>query len=141
VPGILFYLALACCGFALAGVRRGALARTRALPSRRHRCRARPLFSETGHGSFVIDAVVEACDDPAIPLGVPFAMRLVPPKRPRNWVYSQLRVLVDRGTPLSVELEESTTGWRARLCTNGWLVVLDLEHTSGWPSSLYRDAA
>jgi hypothetical protein len=131
----------ACCWFALAGLRRSVLERARALPALRHRCRARPLFSETRHDSFVIDAVIESCDDPAVPLGVPFALRLVPPKRPRNWVFSQLWALVERGSPLNVELEQSITGWRARLCTNGWLVVFDLEHTSGWPSSLYREAA
>ena len=41
---------------------------------------------------------------------------------------------MERGHALLVEVEDHLTARKARLCANGWTVVLDVEHASGWPS-------
>jgi hypothetical protein len=93
------------------------------------------VFTELRRASFVLDALIEASDDLNVPLGMPFSLRLVPPDRSDDYLFSRLRAMVERGHPLSVEVEESQTGRKARLCANGWIAVLPVEHTSGWPST------
>ena len=100
-----------------------------------HRCRARPIFAELRRASFVLDALIEASDDVAVPLGTPFSLRLVPPDRSDDYLFSQVRASVERGHPLSVEVEDGETGRKARLCANGWTTVLPVEQTCGWPST------
>jgi hypothetical protein len=104
-------------------------------PAPKHRCRARPIFAELRRASFVLDALIEASDDLAVPPGTPFSLRLVPPDRSDDYLFSQLCATVERGHPLSVEVEDGQTGRRARLCANGWMTVLRVEHTSGWPAA------
>jgi hypothetical protein len=84
-------------------------------------------------GSFVLDALVEACDDHAVPFGMPISLHVIPPARAADWIFSQVRALVERGRPVSVELRPHQAGYKARLCTNGWMVLLELKTTSGWP--------
>jgi hypothetical protein len=132
IPSTLLLIAAACCSlvFAVAGRDRSSRGISRA-----HRCRARPVFAELGRTSFVVDALIEASDDLTVPLGMPFSLRLVPPDRGDDYLFSRLRATVQRGHPVSVEVVESQAGRNARLCANGWITVLRVEHTSGWPSA------
>jgi hypothetical protein len=100
-----------------------------------HRCRARPLFSELGQSSFQLDALVEVCDDPAVPTGTPFSLRLRRPNRRSDYLFSKVRHSVERGHALFVEVEDHLTARKARLCANGWTVVLDVVHAAGWPNT------
>jgi hypothetical protein len=130
----MLYVALACCGFAVAGIHRQSSRRARPLvSSHRYRCRARPLFSELRRGSFVLDALVESCDDQAVPRGMPISLHVVPPARAGDWIFSQVWALVERGRSISVELRQHEAGYKARLCANGWMVHLELKTVSGWP--------
>ena len=100
-----------------------------------HRCRARPIFAELRKASFVLDAIIEASDDLAVPPGLPFSLHLVPPDRNDDYLFSQIRARLESGHPVSVEVQESPAGRKARLCANGWITVLRVEHTTGWPST------
>ena len=98
-----------------------------------HRCRAQPIFAELRRESFVVDALVESSDDPAVSPGTPFSLHVMPPDRADDYLFSQVRATVERGHPLSVAVEESPAGRTARLSANGWITVLPVQHTSGWP--------
>jgi hypothetical protein len=100
-----------------------------------HRCRARPIFAELGRTTFVVDALIEASDDVTVPPGTPFSLHLVPPDRSDDYLFSQVWARLERGHPVSVEVRESPAGRKARLCANGWITVLRVEHTTGWPST------
>ena len=104
-------------------------------PMTSHRCRARPLFSELGNSSFQLDALVEACDDPMVPTGTPFTLRLTRPNRRGDYLFSKVRASVERGHALFVDVEDYFTARKARLCANGWTVVLDVVHVAGWPTT------
>lgn len=132
IPSILVLIAAACCGLVFSFVGRENSHQPGAI-FRANRCRARPVFAELQSASFVLDALIEASDDLAIPLGMPFSLRLVPPDRTDDYLFLQLRATVERGHPLSVEVEEGQAGRKARLCANGWMAVLRVEDTSGWP--------
>jgi len=133
-PLYLCILAAACAVLALvAGKRRRSLVAL--LPAVVHRCRARPMFSHLGMSWFQLDALVEACDDPAVPRGMPFSLRLKGPTRRSDYLFSRVRASVDRGHALFVEVEDYLVARKARLCANGWTVVLDVEHAFGWPAS------
>ena len=99
-----------------------------------HGCRARPLFVHLCRESFVVDALIESSDDPAVPPGTPFSLCLAPPERADDYLFSRLRATVERGHPFSVEVEAGEAGRRVRLGANGWTTVLPLQHASGWPS-------
>lgn len=129
----IFISALTCLTFAES--RRNRLFRGVRRPISIHRCRARPLFSELRKSSFQLDAVVEACEDPAVPRGTPFSLRLTPPTRRSEYLFSKVRASVERGHALFVDVEDYLTARKARLCTNGWTVVLDVDHSAGWPTS------
>ena len=122
-------------GMILADRRRNSLFRGIRGPLFSHRCRARPLFSELGELSFQLDAVVEVCDDPAVPMGTPFSLRLTRPNRRSDYLFSKVRVSVERGHALFVDVEDYLTARKARLCANGWTVVLDVVHAAGWPTN------
>jgi hypothetical protein len=134
MPSVLFVFVAACCCWALAGIRRGRPPGGRLLPASIHRCRARPLFSHVGMSSFMLDALVEACDDPSVPRGMPFSLWLTRPTRRSEYLFSRVRASVERGHALLVVVEDHLTARRARLCANGWMVVLDVDQASGWPS-------
>lgn len=102
-------------------------------PVSSHRCRARPLFSEVGMSSFQFDALVELCDDAGVPRGTPFSLRLTHPTRRSDYLFSRVRASVERGHALFVDIEDYLTDRKARLCANGWTVVLDVVQTAGWP--------
>jgi hypothetical protein len=104
-------------------------------PMSSHRCRARPLFSELGNSSFLLDAIVEVCDDPTVPMGTPFSLRLTRPNRRGDFLFSKVRASVERGHALFVDVEDYLTARKARLCANGWTVVLDVVHVAGWPTA------
>jgi hypothetical protein len=130
----LVVLAVACSCLALAWI-----GRTRALhrhlqPALSYRCLARPLFSQLGRSSFMLDALVETSEDPAVPRGLPFSLRLIRPALRSEYLFSRVRASVEAGHALLVEVEDHLTARKARLCANGWTVVLDVEHASGWPS-------
>lgn len=127
---LLFVAALGC--LAVAGIGRSR-SRCRLAPVF-YRCQARPLFSRIGSSSFVLDALVETCDDPAVPRGLPFCLRLIRPARQCEFVFSRVRASVERGHALLVELEDHLSARKARLCANGWTVVFDVAEVSGWPS-------
>jgi hypothetical protein len=118
----------------LADNRRHRLFRGEKRPMASHRCRARPLFSELGESSFQLDALVEACDDPFVPAGMPFTLQLHRPNRRSDYLFSKVRASVERGHSLFVDVEDYVTARKARLCANGWTVVLDVSHAVGWPS-------
>jgi len=134
--GLYLWIFAAACGcLTLLGIGRS---RSRSLrrslwPASSHRCRARPLFSHLGRSSFRVDALVEACDDPGVPRGWPFSLRLIRPAGRGDYLFSRVRSSVERGHALLVEVEDHLTARKARLCANGWTVVLDVEHASGWP--------
>jgi hypothetical protein len=130
---LLFSTALAALIFA--DRRRNSLFRGIRGPLFSHRCRARPLFSELDMLSFQLDAVVEVCDDPAVPMGTPFTLRLTRPNRRSDYLFSKVRASVERGHALFVDVEDYLTARKARLCANGWTVVLDVVHVAGWPTT------
>ena len=115
--------------------RRHRLFRADRKPLNSHRCRARPLFSELGESSFQLDALVEACDDPFVPAGMPFSLQLHRPNRRSEYLFTKVRASVERGHSLFVDVEDYLTARKARLCANGWTVVLDVVHVAGWPSA------
>jgi asparagine synthetase B (glutamine-hydrolysing) len=102
-------------------------------PLSHHRCRAHPLFSQVGRSSFQLDAVVESCDDPSVARGTPFSLRLTRPTRRNDYLFSRVRASVERGHVLVVDVEDHLTARKARLCANGWTVVLDVVQSAGWP--------
>ena len=103
-------------------------------PLSRHRCRAWPLFSQLGTSSFQLDAIVDVCGDPAVPPGTPFSLRLTHPNRRSDYLFSKVRAAVERGHALVIDVEDYVTARKARLCANGWTVVLDVAHSAGWPT-------
>lgn len=138
MPSVFFYFALfsgALAAMIYADRRRNSLFRGLRGPLYRHRCRARPLFSELGMSSFQLDAVVEVCDDPSVPLGTPFSLRLTRPNRRSDYLFSKVRTSVERGHALFVDVEDHLTARKARLCANGWTVVLDVVQAAGWPTN------
>jgi hypothetical protein len=137
VPAVAYVYAVIFVG-ALAGLIFADRYRTRLFrdfrrPMSSHRCRARPLFSELGKASFQLDAVVEACDDPMVPTGTPFSLRLIRPNRRGDYLFSKVRASVERGHALFVDVDDYLTARKARLCANGWTVVLDVVQAAGWP--------
>jgi hypothetical protein len=82
----------------------------------------------------MLDALVETCDDPTVPRGMPFSLRLTRPTRRSDYLFARVRASVERGHALLVDVEDHLTARKARLCANGWTVVLELDHASGWPS-------
>jgi hypothetical protein len=130
-----FIFTAALAGMILADRRRCRLFRNVRRPLSSHRCRAHPLFSEVGMSSFQLDAIVEVCDDPFVPMGTPFSLRLTRPNRRSDYLFSKVRASVERGHALFVDVEDYLTARKARLCANGWTVVLDVVHAAGWPSS------
>ena len=133
LPSGLYLFVFASLCLALAGHRRVRFQRG-LLPVLVHRCRARPLFSQVGSSSFILDAIVEACDDPTVPRGLPFSLRLTRPNRRSDYLFSRVRAFVEQGHALLVDVEDHLVARRARLCANGWTVVLDIDYASGWPS-------
>ena len=119
----------------VAGNRRNRLFRHEHRPMACHRCMARALFSELGESSFQLDALVEACDDPFVPAGLPFTLQLKRRNRRSDYLFSKVRASVERGHSLFVDVEDYLTARKARLCANGWTVVLDVINVAGWPSS------
>jgi len=134
IPNVLLLIAVAGCGlvFAVAGRDRS---NDSGIVFRADRCRARAVFAELQTASFLLDALIETSDDLTVPPGTPFSLRLVPPDGSDDYLFSQLRATVERGHPFFVEVEESQAGRKARLGANGWITVLQVEHTSGWPST------
>ena len=84
----------------------------------------------------MVDALIETCDDPTVPRGTPFSLWLSRPARRSEYLFSRVRASVERGHALLVIVEDHLTFHKARLCANGWTVVLDVDHASGWPSLL-----
>jgi hypothetical protein len=138
-PGVVYLYAFifigALAGLTFADRRRNSLFHHFRRPLSSHRCRARPLFSELGDSSFQLDAVVEACDDPFVPTGTPFSLHLKQPNRRSDYLFSKVRMSVERGHALFVDVEDYLTSRKARLCANGWTVVLDVVHAAGWPTT------
>jgi hypothetical protein len=130
---VVFTAALA--GMIYADKRRNSLFRNVRGPLFSHRCRARPLFSELDNAFFQLDAVVEVCDDPFVPRGTPFSLHLSRPNRRSDYLFSKVRTSVERGHALFVDVEDYLTARKARLCANGWTVVLDVVHVAGWPTN------
>ena len=138
MPSVAFVLTLAFAaalsGLTLAHRRRDHWSSGIRRPFSNHRCRARPLFSEVGQLSFQFDAVVEMCDDPSVPRGTPFSLRLRRPTRRSDYLFSRVRASVERGHALVVEVEDYLTARKARLSANGWMVVLEVVQSAGWPA-------
>jgi hypothetical protein len=134
-PLYLCLFAAGCASLALAAGKRRRSLVAGLLPAVIHRCRARPLFSHLGKSSFQLDALVEACDDPTVPRGMPFSLRLKGPTRRSDYLFSRVRASVERGHALFVEVEDYLVARKARLCANGWTVVLEVEHAFGWPAA------
>jgi hypothetical protein len=139
LPGGEFYLFVSIFTAALGVLifvdkRRHRLFRHEKRPMASHRCLARALFSELGESSFQLDALVEACDDPLVPPGLPFTLHLHRPNRRNAYLFSKVRASVERGHSLFVDVEDYVTARKARLCADGWTVVLDVSHAAGWPS-------
>ena len=130
-----FTFTAALAGMIFADRRRTSLFRGVRKPLLSHRCRARPLFSELDSSSFQLDAVVEVCDDPFVPIGTPFSLHLSRPNRRSDYLFSKVRTSVERGHALFVDVEDYLTARKARLCANGWTVVLDVVHAAGWPTT------
>ena len=139
LPSIAYLYAVvfvgAMAGLTFADRHRNRLFRQIHRPMSSHRCRARPLFSELGNSSFQLDALVEACDDPTVPMGTPFTLRLTRPNRRGDYLFSKVRASVERGHALFVDVDDYLTARKARLCANGWTVVLDVVHVTGWPTT------
>ena len=139
LPGGEFYLFVSIFTAALgllilADKRRHRLFRQEKRPMASHRCLAHALFSELGESSFQLDGLVEACDDPFVPAGLPFTLQLRRRSRRSDYLFSKVRASVERGHSLFVDVDDYLTARRARLCANGWTVVLDVVHVAGWPS-------
>jgi hypothetical protein len=64
--------------------------------------------------SFQLDGVVEVCDDPTIPQGTPFSLRLTRPNRRSDYLFSKVRAAVERGHALFVDVEDYVTARNAR---------------------------
>lgn len=128
-----FIFTAALAGLTLADHRRNRLFRRLRKPLSSHRCRARPLFTLVGTSSFQLDAVVEACDDPHVPTGTPFSLHLSRPTIRSDYLFSKVRGSAERGHPLFVEVDDFLTARKARLCANGWTVVLLVDQSAGWP--------
>jgi hypothetical protein len=145
IPGVVYLYAViftaAIGGLTLAERRRNRLFCGVRRPLSSHRCRAWPLFSQLGTTSFQLDAVVEVCDDPTIPQGTPFSLRLTRPNRRSDYLFSKVRAAVERGHALFVDVEDYVTARKARLCANGWTVVLDVAHSAGWPTCALETCA
>jgi hypothetical protein len=120
--------------------RRHRLFRHEKRPMASHRCMAHALFSELGESSFQLDALVEACDDPFVPAGLPFTLQLHRPNRRSAYLFSKVRASVERGHSLFIDVEDHLTARKARLCANGWTVVLDVSNAAGWPSVGFTSA-
>jgi hypothetical protein len=131
----LYLVAMACGCLALAGLGQLRARRSLFLPAAVHRCRARPLFSQVGKSTFVLDAIIENCDDPAVRPGTPFSLRLTRPNRRSDYLFSRVRASVERGHALFVDVEDYLISRKARLCANGWTVTLDVDQASGWPAA------
>src|SRR5438105_4645894 len=97
MPSVLFLFVAAGCCWAVAGVRRSRPLGGRLRPASRHRCRARPLFSHVGSSSFMLDALIETCDDPTVPRGMPFSLRLTRRTLRSEYLFSRVRASVERG--------------------------------------------
>jgi hypothetical protein len=82
----------------------------------------------------MLDALIETCDDPTVPRGMPFSLRLTRRTLRSEYLFSRVRASVERGHALLVIVEDHFTARTACLCANGWTVVLDVDHASGWPS-------
>ena len=138
MPSVVYLYALlftaALGGLTFADNRRHRLFPRERRPMSSHRCRAWPLFSQMGKSSFQLDAVLEACDDPRVPPGTPFSLRLTRPTRRSDYLFSRVRASVERGHALFVDVEDYLTARKARLCANGWTVVLDVVQAAGWPT-------
>ena len=74
------------------------------------------------------------CDDPFVAIGTPFSLRLSRPNRRSDYLFSKVRASVERGHALFVDVDDYLTARKARLCANGWTVVLDVVHAAGWPT-------
>ncbi|HKY75909.1 MAG TPA: hypothetical protein VJS45_07210 [Acidimicrobiia bacterium] len=140
LPGAEFYLFVSIFTAALGLLilvdkRRDRLFRHEKRPMASHRCMARALFSELGKSSFQLDALVEACDDPFVPAGLAFTLQLQRRNRRSDYLFSKVRASVERGDSLFVDVEDYLTSRKARLCANGWTVVLDVVQVAGWPSA------
>ena len=140
LPGAEFYLFVSIFTAALgllilADKRRQRLFRHEKRPMASHRCMARALLSELGESSFRLDALVEACDDPFVPAGLPFTLQLHGRNRRSGYLFSKVRASVERGHSLFVDVEDYLTARKARLCADGWTVVLDVVQVAGWPSA------
>ena len=136
MPSVPYFcvFAIACATLVVAASRRKRSVIGGLLPAVVYRCRARPMFSHLGRSSFQFDALVEMCDDPAVPRGMPFSLRLKGPTRRSDYLFSRVRASVERGHALFVEVEDYLIARKARLCANGWTVVLEVEHAFGWPA-------
>ena len=138
IPSVVYLYAVvftaAIVGLTFAEKRRNRLFRVVRRPLSSHRCRAWPMFSQLGTSSFQLDAVVEVCDDPAVLPGTPFSLRLTHSARRNDYLFSKVRAAVERGHALFVDVEDYVTARKARLCANGWTVVLDVVHSAGWPT-------
>ena len=145
IPGVVYVYAViftaAIGGLTLAERRRNRLFRAVRRPLSSHRCRAWPLFSQLGTTSFQFDGVVEVCDDPTVPPGTPFSLRLAHPNRRSDYLFSKVHAAVERGHAVFVEVEDFVTARKARLCANGWTVVLDVTHSAGWPTCALETCA
>jgi hypothetical protein len=116
--------------------RRNRLFRHERTPMASHRCVARALFSELGESSFQLDGLVEVCDDPFVPAGLPFTLQLHGRNRRSDYLLSKVRASVEGGHVLFLDVEDYLTARRARLCADGWTVVVDVVDAAGWPSSV-----
>jgi hypothetical protein len=74
------------------------------------------------------------CDDPSVPRGTPFSLRLRRPTRRSDYLFSKVRASVERGHALVVDVEDYLTARKARLSANGWMVVLEVVQSAGWPA-------
>jgi hypothetical protein len=99
-----------------------------------HRCWARLLFCSSDELAFVLDAVVEQCEDATVPLGMPFSLRVASPPDTRSWVAFQLEPWAEQEQLVLVELQDSPAGPKARFLAGDLALVLPLEEASGWPT-------
>lgn len=98
-----------------------------------HRCRARPVWAGFRNHLFVVDALVEACNDPDVPQGTPFSLHLVAPVHPDDYLFGRLRTSIENGHPFNVEVRNGTAVLRARLSARGWARVFEVDEATGWP--------
>ena len=104
-----------------------------ALSPKGHRCWARLLFCHVEESSIVLDAVV-AEDDPTVPSGMPFTLRVTKPVTVRHWATSRLGQLAKRDSVVLVELSQDAIGPRARLLATDLTLILELQEATGWPA-------